>query len=252
MLQGPRRQPKGFTKNQVLAAAVDPRTKNLNGVRQEEHQEVWDLVTVELVERMVEEDAASETAAAAAAAAAAAFAAAAAAAATTEAAAADAAAGSAVTESSAVAGGGGAARKRRRISGFLDQSVGEPMLVPEQHQEMPARSRFTAVALQEIGSFRKLPTLPPKDANKKHTNPLLWWKTHATEFPQLAKLARRVLCIPATSAPSERIFSVAGQVATQKRNRLAPDTVALLVYLRNAWPPAEAWRKKHPAEPKKR
>ena len=108
---------------------------------------------------MVEEDAASETAAAAAAAAAAALAAAAAAAAAaTKAAAANAAARSAVTESSAAAGGGGAVRKRRRISGFLDQPVGElvgeqPKCVAEQHQEMPARSRFTAVELVQLRSF---------------------------------------------------------------------------------------------------
>jgi shikimate kinase len=48
-------------------------------------------------------------------------------------------------------------------------------------------------------------------------------------------LARRILCIPATSAPSERVFSVAGQVVTAKRNRLHCASVALLVWLRAAW-----------------
>ena len=73
---------------------------------------------------------------------------------------------------------------------------------------------------------------------EEFTNPLLWWKTHAARFPQLAKLARRVLCTPATSAPSERIFSVPGLIATKIRNRLASENVALLVF---AWRVATGW-----------
>ena len=90
----------------------------------------------------------------------------------------------------------------------------------------------------------------------KPTNPLLWWKMHAARFPQLAKLARRVLCIPATSAPGRQgAFSpgraVLGLIVTKVRNRLAPDSenLPLLVYLRGAWPPAEAWRKLYPEQP---
>lgn len=257
LLQGPRRQPKGFTKNQVLATAVDPRTKNLYGVPEEEWEEVWDLVTTELVILMTEEHAASEEQrikavgeAAAAAATGAAKAAAAAAARATVAAAAAAAGTVAGGES---AGGGGRARKKRCISGFMSQSTSAPppQQPPAQHQQMSANGRFTAVALQEIGAF-KLKNRLPIDVDGPASNPLLWWKMHAADFPQLAKLARRVLCIPATSAPSERIFSVAGQIATQKRNRLASENVALLVYLRNAWPPAAAWRKVHPDNPEGR
>ena len=35
-------------------------------------------------------------------------------------------------------------------------------------------------------------------------DPLDWWRCHQTNFPRIAKLARQYLCIPATSAPSER------------------------------------------------
>ena len=53
---------------------------------------------------------------------------------------------------------------------------------------------------ERVETFRKLERLRSYDADKKSNNPLLWWKVHAPELPQLARLARRVLCIPATSA----------------------------------------------------
>lgn len=39
------------------------------------------------------------------------------------------------------------------------------------------------------------------------SDPLLWWKTHETAFSHLAKLARKYLCVPATSVPSELVFN---------------------------------------------
>ena len=68
------------------------------------------------------------------------------------------------------------------------------------------------------------------------SNPLVWWKTYAATFPYLAQVARRYLAMPATSAPVERLFSVAGQVVTATRNRLHPETVTLLVFLHEALP----------------
>ena len=46
---------------------------------------------------------------------------------------------------------------------------------------------------------------------------LTWWKLHKDKLPILAELARAYLCIPATSAPSERLFSTAGNNMTFSR-----------------------------------
>ena len=46
------------------------------------------------------------------------------------------------------------------------------------------------------------------------------------------KLAERILAIPATSAPSERVFSSAANIADKKRVRLKPYNVDSLVFLK--------------------
>jgi len=64
-------------------------------------------------------------------------------------------------------------------------------------------------------------------------DPLLWWKMNAHRFPRLALLARNVLCVPATSVPCERLFSSAGYIVNKTRSSLDPNTVNLLVCLRD-------------------
>ena len=46
----------------------------------------------------------------------------------------------------------------------------------------------------------------------------------------MARLARRYFSIPATSVRSEEIFSVAGNILSEKRNRLLPENVDKLVF----------------------
>jgi hypothetical protein len=51
---------------------------------------------------------------------------------------------------------------------------------------------------------------------KPDYNPILWWRGSSTSFPLLSQIARKYLCIPATSTPSERVFSIAGNLITAK------------------------------------
>ena len=61
--------------------------------------------------------------------------------------------------------------------------------------------------------------------------PLTGWKNNQGRFPLMARLARKYLCICATSAPSEHVFSPAGSVATPLRSLLNPEKVNMLVFL---------------------
>ncbi len=65
------------------------------------------------------------------------------------------------------------------------------------------------------------------------TDPLAWWKIHGAAFKPLDKLARKYLAIPATSVPSERLFSNAGDIVSKDRASLLPENVNMLVCLNN-------------------
>ena len=58
------------------------------------------------------------------------------------------------------------------------------------------------------------------------------WQQHAARAPRLAALARRILCIPATGAPVEGMWSAAGDLVSRKRSRFTPTCVEQLVFLR--------------------
>ena len=62
-------------------------------------------------------------------------------------------------------------------------------------------------------------------------NPLKWWLSNEKYLPHLSLVARKYLCIPATSVPSERAFSTAGCVVNKKRSCLLPENVNKLVFL---------------------
>ena len=68
---------------------------------------------------------------------------------------------------------------------------------------------------------------------------LEWSEENASKYPLLAKIAREFLCIPPTSAPSERSFSTAGRIISEKRTNLLPETAQDLIMNRSNLPELE-------------
>ena len=60
-------------------------------------------------------------------------------------------------------------------------------------------------SLDELEVYHDLRSIPFA-VDGKVANPLDWWKTHHVEFPKLAKLAQRFLCIIVSSVPCEQVF----------------------------------------------
>ncbi len=82
----------------------------------------------------------------------------------------------------------------------------------------------------EIDRFLREPILSPE------VTTLEWWRKNAERFPTLACVAKRHLCIPATSVPAERVFSTAGLIINHKRSSLLPENADMLIFLNKNLP----------------
>jgi len=63
------------------------------------------------------------------------------------------------------------------------------------------------------------------------SDPLKWWKVYQNEFPTLAIIAKKYLCVQGTSVPSERVFSCAGNIITDHRSSLSTEHAEELIFL---------------------
>jgi hypothetical protein len=85
-----------------------------------------------------------------------------------------------------------------------------------------------AVRMQ-LMEYLRAPPIP------RDSSPFQWLRQTSSQqeppLPLVTRLARMMLSIPATSVPSERLFSKAGDVVTTKRNRLSPKNAENIVFL---------------------
>lgn len=122
---------------------------------------------------------------------------------------------------------------------------------PSQPHEAPTVSEPEPPKKKTLGSFFKKATTSSATATPSlrelmktelsaylqsvsadsESDPLQWWKDHEEMFPNLKNLAKKYLCVPATSSPSERVFSTSGNVVTCHRASLKPEAVDRLVFL---------------------
>jgi len=80
----------------------------------------------------------------------------------------------------------------------------------------------------EMERYLAAPVLDP------HVDILAWWKDRASDCPCLARIAQDYLDVPATSVPSERVFSGGADLVTKKRGSLNEDTIQACMCL-SSW-----------------
>jgi hypothetical protein len=102
------------------------------------------------------------------------------------------------------------------------------------------RETAQRVVQLEIDEYKATPGISLCCTDTGHFScPLQWWRLHQFRFPHLSKLALKFLAIPATSAPSERVFSTAGLTIAKDRARLESDRANELVFLHDSVPSLE-------------
>jgi hypothetical protein len=60
-----------------------------------------------------------------------------------------------------------------------------------------------------------------------------YMQSKAYDFPIITQIARDYRSIPATSTPSERVFSVAGNLISKKRTKISSENVQYVLCLRS-------------------
>lgn len=98
----------------------------------------------------------------------------------------------------------------------------------------PLKSRTTSASApipKRVRADNELTRYLHEECIDANVNPLPWWRDNQSRFPLLSKVARKYMCICATSTPSERVFSAAGNIVTPVRSSLKPHKVNMLVFL---------------------
>jgi hypothetical protein len=105
--------------------------------------------------------------------------------------------------------------------------IGVPIAVPT------AADTLDLLLDNELNAYKIVPNTPFK-IQMEFTNPLDWWKKWEKSYPHLAYLASQILAVPATSAPSERCFSISGLLLSKKRATLNSDSAGDLIFLKGS------------------
>jgi hypothetical protein len=100
----------------------------------------------------------------------------------------------------------------------------------------------------ELTLYRQEAPIPMKDYSGNYNDPLSWWNLNERKFKHLSILASRILCTPATSASSKRIFSTAGLTIAKDRAHLASNTANELIFLHDVLPAIERFEQGPGAE----
>ena len=66
-------------------------------------------------------------------------------------------------------------------------------------------------------------------------DPLEWWNKNQIAYPILARLAMIYLAVQATSAPSERIFSLASRIISNRRTRMDSGLAGKMLFVSENW-----------------
>ena len=70
------------------------------------------------------------------------------------------------------------------------------------------------------------------EISREEEDILSWWRDRKAKYPNLARLARKYLCVPATSTQAERVFSALGWLLNKRRLLLTGSHVNNQMFLK--------------------
>ena len=189
----------GMQSQTVIASALDPRTKSLLPFPPAEHAAIWEEVFKLMVKVKAEKGAVTGD--------------------------------TAVTTTTLDRESSG--RKKAKIGHNVRELFGD-LIASTNAQAATVNTDDTNKACREELTRYQLEVCLPIICNTSgsFTDPLLWWVSHAHQYPTLFELSLRYLSIPATSAPSERLWSVASRIVTIRRASLESKIIGDLMFVK--------------------
>ena len=203
----------GIPADTIIAAALDPRTKNLRPfIPDSEHDSIWK----ELLNLMIQHKIANVPL-------------------------------TSVATATAVDSLSHRPLQRARLDGGAGtRGMFDELIVSNQRQDEAVTSQALSVTVQEstrrfcsdeLERYRFIEASLPMFClgtgdEEQFSDPLMWWEGRKIAYPTLYVLAQRYLSIPATSAPSERLWSLASRIVTIRRARLESSLIGDLMFIK--------------------
>lgn len=101
------------------------------------------------------------------------------------------------------------------------------------HNELRKNMASSMCARRELETYLQFDFAKCQYSENENDDPLIFWKEHVHLLPNLSKLAKRVFCIPSSSAAVERTFSSAGVIISQRRSNISPSIVNDMILVRS-------------------
>lgn len=102
-------------------------------------------------------------------------------------------------------------------------------LLCEEHDDEPEPELTSnEIIIRELRLYTSLSTR----GITEYSCPLQFYKSNLQQLPNMARIAKMLFCITASSVPSECLFSKSGELITKKRSRLNPELAEDLLILR--------------------
>ena len=195
----------------LLATALDPRTKNLRSIPEGDHDSIWNLLATKMKD--IDEDNLEPTL-------------------PTQ------PPDSINDGTNAAATATGPSTPQRTSVGRLVQNCASSPV----GFALSGDDRDRVIA-NEIEGYKREEQLVFDESNYKEKafQVMPWWEGRKHKFPRLYELAQRILPIPASEAPSKRLFSLASRVLTKTRSRLDSNVVSAIIMIQENRPLLDKW-----------
>ena len=124
-------------------------------------------------------------------------------------------------------------KSKSRFDPFISSILNKKQRIPTSSSSSASSSTAPSMTVSSVDDY-----LSYQFETDENFHIIKWWKNHTIEFPILARIAKDVLAIPASTVASESAFSAGRRVLDEKRSRLSTKSIEMCVCKKD-WDQAE-------------